>query len=291
MSQLTSVDQVKNTLKQYSKFMRRDFLAILVKMSAKYFNIRTVRCDWRTRTGMIAFLQGVWEKFLPLLSEDSIFNWYCTNFDTLEKLFSERKFMMFIFSKWEEYQDFLKSDEALCFMKQNEDSILVLVSNPKTQHPAIFDHQPAGQQILNIIEEFSVAKVTLGTSAPRAMPKSNSMPTMTQIQKQIQQLHVQQKLQQQLLMKQKFTTSTFAPQQTTIINQTPDTSISFKPLFTESKYLSAEVSDTENSTDEDSLVNEDLFDPVGFEIGEYDPDSLPYITPMDYPYSMDLYSL
>ena len=296
VSDLTPVETVKAALREYSRFMRRDFLAILVKMSAKYFNIRTVRCDWRTRTGMVAFLQGIWEKFFPLLSEDSIFNWYCTNFDSLEKLFSERKFMMFVFSKWEEYKNFFKSQETLAFMKQNEDSILVLVANPKSQHPAQFDTETVGQEILKIIDQYSIAKVTLGTSGhsanplsiprPSTMPKSNSMPAMTQMQKQIHQLHAQQKLQQQLLLKQKMAAN---QQQMALIPQQTTTSIPFTPLFKESKYLSADVSDTDTADEE--LPADDLFDPLNFELGEYDPDSVPLITPRDYPYSMDLYSL
>ena len=293
VNNLTPVDTVKATLREYSRFMRRDFLAILVKMSAKYFNIRTVRCDWRTRTGMVAFLQGIWEKFFPLLSEDSIFNWYCNNFDSLEKLFSERKFMMFIFSKWEEYKNFLKSSETLSFIKQNEDAILVIVSNPKAQHPSSFDQETIGQEILKIIDQYSVAKVNLTTmghssiSVPRppTMPKSNSMPAMTQMQKQIHQLHVQQKLQQQLLLKQKMANQ----QQMSVLPQQTTTSIPFTPLFKESKYLSADVSDTDST--EEEIPNDDLFDPLNFDLGEYDPDSVPLITPMDYPYSMDLYSL
>ena len=291
---LPSVDVVKTTLKEYSKFMRRDFLAILVKMSAKYFNIRTVRCDWRTRTGMVSFLQGVWEKFAPLLSEDSIFNWYCTNFDSLEKLFSERKFMMYVFAKWNDLEEFLKQDETIIFMKQNENELIVLLSNPKSSHSSAFD-QPIGQKFIEIIDEFCNTKQSLSstsTMGPRvSMPKSSSMPTMSQIQKQIQQLHQQQKT-QQLLLKQK----TFSMVQPTAqpnpvtITTTTNNQITFTPMFSESKCLSADVSDTETST-ESEFVTEELFDPVNFEIGEYNPEAFPVVSPMDYPYSIDLYSL
>ena len=80
-----SIEEVKNYLKNFSKLLRRDFLAILVKMCAKALQIRTVREDWRTRTGMLQFMQQNWPKFLVLVNTETCIKWFCSNFEQKEE--------------------------------------------------------------------------------------------------------------------------------------------------------------------------------------------------------------
>ncbi|EAX97367.1 hypothetical protein TVAG_499040 [Trichomonas vaginalis G3] len=151
---LESMDNIKACLKGYSRLLRRDFLAILVKMTAKEFGIRTVRCDWRTRKGMFAFLQGSWERFHPLLNQPTVFNWYCTNFDSAEKLFSNRKFVMFIYANWKQYESFLTNPNTILCIKSHSNGIETLINSPSV--PKGFDwlESEPGKSILEIVHHF-----------------------------------------------------------------------------------------------------------------------------------------
>ena len=284
--QPVSVETVKTTLKSYSRFMRRDFLAILVKMSAKNFNVRTVRCDWRTRSGMLAFMQGVWERFFPLLSQDTIFKWYCQNFDTQEKVFSNRKFMMYIFANWQAHQSFLKQEETLTFLKVNQNEAEILLSNPKAKHSQAWA-QPIGTKFLEIINEFASSKPAQVNSspvplaAPSIMRKSMSMPSMQQIaaQPQIPPRMASSPIEQ-------------APQPD-FIAQPIDFFQVNDPVaddFSTDSYSTAQ-SVAPNASYDSDISSEDLFDPINFELGEYNPQEFPVVFPMDYPYSIDLYTL
>ena len=148
-----SVDNIKKHLKNYSRFLRRDFLAILVKMTAKELNIRTVRGDWRTRKGMLAFLQSSWGKFVNLVSADSIFNWYTHNFDSAEKFFTNRKLMMFIYANWSQYSSFLESRRTIDFIKihQNELEEMASMGLDKTYE---WSSSEIGAQMEHLIKRF-----------------------------------------------------------------------------------------------------------------------------------------
>ena len=268
-----TADTVKAKIRTYSRFLRRDFLAILVKMSAKHFNIRTVRCDWRTRTGMVAFLQGVWERLSPLLEDDSIFNWYCTNFDSHETLFSNRKFMLYVYANWVKYGEFFKQQETLNFLKINQNEIEILLNNPKLQEQTHWP-QPVGDQMMAIIDDFLKIKAQqnyLSTSAPtpKPMPKSSSMPLMQKNSR----LYLAQN---QLIQMQ--------PIQPPVQPATTDMLTSNFADIQNHLFIQSDSEDSDIST-------EVLFDPVNFEIGEYNPESFPLVNQMDYPDSIDLYLL
>ncbi|EAX99295.1 hypothetical protein TVAG_113110 [Trichomonas vaginalis G3] len=165
-----STDVVKTFLKNYSRFLRRDFLAILVKMTAKELGIRTVRCDWRTRKGMLAFLSASWERFVDLTSRDTIFKWYCNNFDSLEKVFSNRKLMMFIYANWSEYGTFFSSPATLSLIKnsQNEiDSYITTGANARNQG---WTETEAGQVLSGIISHFKGGLPQAAPAKPAAKP-------------------------------------------------------------------------------------------------------------------------
>lgn len=292
--QQTSIETVKTTLKTYSRFMRRDFLAILVKMSAKNFNVRTVRCDWRTRSGMLAFLQSVWERLFPLLSQDTIFKWYCQNFDSQEKVFSIRKFMMYIFANWQTHADFLKQEETLSFLKINQNEAEILISNPKSKHSQAWS-QPVGAKLLEIIEDFAANKANqipashVPISQPSIMRKSMSMPSMQQILSTkptpapkpapVQAPQAPPMMQMQV-----------PPQETTTQQHVNFIQINEPMLndFSSESYSSIRPLSAAYDSD---VSTEDIFDPFNLELGEYNPHELPTINPMDYPYSFDPYSL
>lgn len=151
----TTQEEIKNTLKAYSKFLRRDFLAILVKMSARELGIKTVRSDWRTRKGMLTFLQNSWARFTPLLAADTIFQWYCHYFDYLEKIFSKRKFIMFLYANWDKYGDFMKSDAAIAFMRAHQTEIENILNTQSTKRSRAWNEVEAGTSLNAIIEHFS----------------------------------------------------------------------------------------------------------------------------------------
>lgn len=180
-SQTPSVtaDTVKKTLQVYSKFLRRDFLAILVKMSAKQFGIRTVRSDWRTRNGMINFLAGCWDKFLNAINTDTILQWYYTNFESIEKVFSNRKFMMFIYNNWNQYQTFLKDKETLQFLHDNQLEIENSLSAQQAPTSPVWSTSDVAAMMLKIMDQFQSGR------APIAPHVSEIMPPLVQPQEQL----------------------------------------------------------------------------------------------------------
>lgn len=114
-----TVDHIKEYLKSYSKFLRRDFLGLLVKMASKELGIRTVREDWRTRKGMYSYLLNVWEKLHPLFHGNTVFKWYATHFERNEKIFSNRKFIIFVFVNWKTFGSFVSDPKAMSFFESH----------------------------------------------------------------------------------------------------------------------------------------------------------------------------
>lgn len=123
-------------------------------MSAKEFGIRTVRCDWRTRKGMLAFLQSAWEKFHQQLSEKTIFRWYCTNFEACEKLFSNRKFIMFIYMNWKQYENFLSNPNTIICMRSHTKGIETLLTTNSSNKNAEWLETETGKGILEMVAHF-----------------------------------------------------------------------------------------------------------------------------------------
>ena len=154
--QQDSVEEVKKHLKIYSKFLRRDFLAILVKMCAKELLVRTVREDWRTRTGMLQFLQQNWAKFLSLVNNDTIFNWFCNNFESLEKILSNRKLVLFIYANWSQYSQYLATPEAIDFFKKNQLEIASFIEGD-VQSSKEWMTTEYGSKFIEIYKAFCIA--------------------------------------------------------------------------------------------------------------------------------------
>ena len=157
--QADSVEEVKRQLKNFSKFLRRDFLAILVKMLAKELQLRTVREDWRTRTGMLQFIQQNWPRFLILVNSDTIFKWYCSNFESLEKLLSNRKFALYVQANWASYRQILSPRESVDFLKRNQLGICQFIEGQKQNEQWMGTE--LGQQIVSIIDDFKSSKPTV----------------------------------------------------------------------------------------------------------------------------------
>ncbi|EAX86770.1 hypothetical protein TVAG_132380 [Trichomonas vaginalis G3] len=175
--QLESLENIKGHLKQYSRLLRRDFLAILVKMTAKEFGIRTVRCDWRTRKGMLAFLQSSWDKFYPQLTQETVFKWYCTNFEACEKLFSIRKFIMFIYSNWNLFNTFLTTPEAISCLRSHSRGIETLLESQSVPKNFEWLETEAGKKILDIVCQFKSGQTSKLISEDEEMvssPEENS---------------------------------------------------------------------------------------------------------------------
>ena len=162
---------IQEQLKTFSKFLRRDFLAVLVKMLSKELNLKTVRSDWRTRSGMFTFLQNNFEKLINLIQEETIFKWYCLNFEKIEKVFSIRKFMMFLYSNWIIYKNILIKKESIEFLINNQQKIHDLIQNPE-----IYNKESLlinNQSILNIISSFHSSKKSFEINSPPPSPHQN----------------------------------------------------------------------------------------------------------------------
>lgn len=145
------METIKQFLRHYSRLLRRDFLCILVKMSAQQFKIPTKRLDWRTRDGMFNFLQSIWIRLYPLLHEKTIFNWYLNYFQHLEKILSMKKFMMFIYNNWDKFQSILTDPDVILYMKNNENKISELVKEAYTRTIDLCVQYPEETKINGII--------------------------------------------------------------------------------------------------------------------------------------------
>ena len=102
------IENVKRTMSVFSRYLRRDFLAILVKMISKELKIQTQRKDWRTRDGSFEFLAKHWDRIYSLLTEQTPIQWFVTRFDSLEKILCNRKFSIYLFPPAIEYLSVLK---------------------------------------------------------------------------------------------------------------------------------------------------------------------------------------
>ena len=109
--------EIKTLLCKYSPQLRRDFLAILVKMAAKEFSLVTVREDWRTKEGMLKFLEKVWDMLQPLLFQNNAISWFCGVYSTIEQVFSDRKFALYLQAYWSKYARIVLRQDILIFMK------------------------------------------------------------------------------------------------------------------------------------------------------------------------------
>ena len=155
ISAQVSEEAIKKYLKNFSKFLRRDFLAILVKMCSRELGIKTVREDWRTRTGMLNFLQSVWPRFVLLASNNTVVRWYCTNFDLNEKVLSNRKFALFLYSNWSAYGQFLTSEAGAKFLRVNQVPINSLLEGTPIEDTEVFNTEE-GKVMTQIINHFRI---------------------------------------------------------------------------------------------------------------------------------------
>ena len=232
-----SIEEVKNYLKNFSKLLRRDFLAILVKMCAKALQIRTVREDWRTRTGMLQFMQQNWPKFLVLVNTETCIKWFCSNFEQFEKILSNRKFSLFLYSSWEQYKSFLMSKEGCSFMKQNQNQICNYLEGQTTDNNEWMETE-LGQQVVSMIKKFKVTPATTTNFISLIPSKPNITTTSTTAKPMIQSSYYPQNQHQ------------YIQQETTVT----EPQIIFQP----------EVEIT-SASEFDDIEIEDSFDPIPFE--------------------------
>ena len=178
--------------------------------------------------------------------------------------------MLYIYANWAKYEQFFKQQETLDFLKVNQNEIEVILSGAKFQPQANWN-DPISQQLSAIIEDFFRTKsqqnyMSTSGAATKVMPKSMSLPLMAASAKQAQQQPIQ------------------------IVPQPPQQAATTDVLV--SKFADIQNHQFIQSESEDSDIStEILFDPINFEIGEYNPDEFPLVNQMDYPDSIDLYSL
>jgi len=144
------MNKIKDRLQLYSRFLRRDFLAVLVKMLARELRLKTVRTDWRTRAGMMTFLNNHWDSLEVLLGHRTCFQWFCQSFNQIEKILSIRKFVLHIYSNWNDYSSYLQNDETKIYLKQNQEYIETVIQSDMS----ISEELENKAQIFQIIKEF-----------------------------------------------------------------------------------------------------------------------------------------
>ena len=155
---------IKKTLYKFSPQLRRDFLAILVKMAAKHFNLVTVRADWRTRQGMLGFLSKIWARFQPLLQETNPISWFASIYGVTCHIFVDRHFALFIQNNWTRYQTTLMKPEIIQFMRFNQKEIYSLLKSRSTPViPLQWTPFPLAVEFFQIIDDYCQNKTNTKT--------------------------------------------------------------------------------------------------------------------------------
>ena len=115
---VSEVELIKKKLKEYSTYLRRDFLYVLVKATSRQFSVHTSREDWRTRTGMLQFLARSWIRISTVIDDQSYFiGWYCHNFEKAECFLTCKKFALFLENQWNHYKAFLVNSQTVEFLE------------------------------------------------------------------------------------------------------------------------------------------------------------------------------
>ena len=156
MSQKVSVseiEKVKRTMSFFSRYLRRDFLALIVKMVSKSLHIQTQRKDWRTRDGTFEFLARNWDKAYPLFIERTPINWFATRFDSLEKILCNRKFSMYLYYSWDKFKDTLIEYDFVKFLQTNSLLVMQAIETGDTSN-MIFTSNKYGIVMAEIIDGF-----------------------------------------------------------------------------------------------------------------------------------------
>lgn len=96
-------------LKEFSSNLRRDFLGNLVRLLARAISVKTVRKDWRTRDGMIRFLDRYSTRLREQLEEDTFIKFFCANFQLASDALSDRGFVMYLGEHWTSAKGVLNS--------------------------------------------------------------------------------------------------------------------------------------------------------------------------------------
>lgn len=162
-----STENLKQELKRYSSYLRRDFLAVIVKLSGKMFGMHLTRTDWRTRTGMLNFISKNWE----ILSEairnpTNTMGWYAANFEFIEKILNDRKFSVFLYTIWHQYSAFLMDHETVRFMHMHMQEISTAISSKDEVANFSFENCETGRKVADIILKFKGRKRETHPVAP-----------------------------------------------------------------------------------------------------------------------------
>ena len=264
-SQSVSVEEIKKYLETFSRFLRRDFLAILVKMTSKQLGIKTVRSDWRTRKGMLSFLQTHWNQFKTLVESDTIFHWYTTNFHTAEKILENRKLLMFLFANWSQYGSFLSTQPALSLLRARQNELELLAESQENVNIE-WSNQETLQKMTDILKHF-----TNGINGSKT--------TITELPKRI------------ILPPLQITPTPEPISQPSFI-RSEQIIIPLKEESSENpKDLSQESSSSEGVSEYDDIVIEDSLDILPFELSIYDSTDYLQLYHIDDPLIIDDYSI
>lgn len=169
------MEHIKSTLAKYSPALRRDFLAILVKLAAKKLNMYTVRNDWRTKDGMLDFIRRNWDSIGNFINTDPCINWFCTSYQPLSHAFTDRKFALFIQDAWATVGPVLNRPDVFALFKYQSQIVKSLLES-KTQIciPPVWAQFQAGIDLYRIIEQYKSG--TAIVSPPQSPLQNQSLP-------------------------------------------------------------------------------------------------------------------
>lgn len=118
-----TVEIIKNTLRRYSRLLRRDFLMSLVRLCALELHIRTTRSDWRTRDGSLLFLSEHWNGFHCLLEKEGFIRWFCYAYSRCIGVLSNRHFVNFLYQNWDSYKLLFDNKTTIAFISVHRSAV------------------------------------------------------------------------------------------------------------------------------------------------------------------------
>jgi hypothetical protein len=146
----------------FSRYLRRDFLAILVRMTANVLKVHTSREDWRTRDGSLRFFARHWDIFSKLLVTNKGLQWFVRHFDQFQKILCNRKLSLFIFNNWVKYGSLFSNSEFEKFLTENSVEFLNVIESNDMDHP-IFKNKRFGANILTFVRDYNGTSNHLST--------------------------------------------------------------------------------------------------------------------------------
>ena len=161
---VSQVETVKRFMMVFSRYLRRDFLAILVRMTSIILKLHTSRDDWRTRDGSLKFFARNWDAFSKILVTSKGLQWFVKHFDQFQKILCNRRLSLFIFKNWAIYGSLFSDPEFEKFLANNSVDFLNVLQGNCMEHP-ILKNEKFGKRIETFVRDFNGAHISTRSSS------------------------------------------------------------------------------------------------------------------------------